>query len=159
MLLLTLFVMLVLANGMPVIAHWLLGDRWSHAIDGGRMWRDGRPLFGSSKTWRGLISGGIACTLFSMLAGLGLVFGLVFGLLALGGDLVSSFIKRRMGLASSAQALGLDQLPEAAIPLTYAALVLPFPWWQAVVLVLVFGVANVVCSPLLYRLGIRRHPH
>lgn len=159
MLSLTLFVMLVLANGMPVIAHWLLGDRWSRAIDGGRMWRDGRPLLGNSKTWRGLLSGGVACTLFSMLAGLGLVFGLVFGLLALGGDLISSFIKRRMGLASSAQALGLDQLPEAAIPLAYAALVLPLPWWQAVVLVLVFGVANVVCSPLLYRLGIRRHPH
>ncbi|MDC0663140.1 CDP-archaeol synthase [Marinobacter sp. SS21] len=159
MLSVTLFVMLVLANGMPVIAHRLLGTRWSAPIDGGRCWFDGRPLFGSSKTWRGLVSGGLACALGASLMGLGSSFGLVFGLLALAGDLLSSFVKRRMGLAASAQFRGLDQVPEAALPMVYGALVLPLPWLEAVLVVVVFGLANVVLSPLLYRLGIRRHPH
>ncbi len=159
MLSVTLFVLLVLANGMPVIAHRLLGTRWSAPIDGGHCWADGRPLLGSSKTWRGLVSGGLACTLGALLLGLGAGFGLVFGLLALGGDLLSSFVKRRMGLAASTQVRGLDQVPEAALPMIYAALVLPLPWFQAVVVVVVFGLANVAFSPLLYRLGIRRHPY
>ncbi|MDX1756799.1 MAG: CDP-archaeol synthase [Marinobacter sp.] len=159
MLLLTLFAMLVLANGVPVLAHRLLDGRWSAPLDGGRPWRDGQPLFGSSKTWRGLVTGSLACTLLAVLVGLGVGFGLVFGLLALGGDLLSSFIKRRMGLASSARALGLDQLPEAALPMVFAVLVLPVTWLQALLVVAVFSGANIVFSPWLYRLGIRRHPH
>ncbi|MBD3657957.1 MULTISPECIES: CDP-archaeol synthase [Marinobacter] len=159
MLAVVLFVMLVLANGAPVIAHLVLGERWSAPVDGGRRWRDGRPLLGYSKTWRGLVSGALACGAFSVWAGPGLWFGLAFGLLALAGDLLSSFIKRRLGLVSSARALGLDQLPEAALPMVWAGYVLAPGWGQVLAVVAVFVVANIVFSPLLYRLGIRRHPH
>ena len=51
LIILELFVMLVLANGTPVVAAGLLKNRWSAPVDGGRLLSDGRPVFGESKTW------------------------------------------------------------------------------------------------------------
>lgn len=154
-----LLVLLILANGSPVVAARLLHHRLSAPVDGGHRWRDGRPVFGPSKTWRGLVSGLLACMLAAPLFGLSLAFGAVYGALALGGDLLSSFIKRRMGLEASARATGLDQLPESVIPVAYAWLMLDLPAWQAVGVVLLFVAANMLTSPALYRLGIRKRPH
>lgn len=156
---LELFVMLVLANGAPVVAARLLKGRWAWPVDGGHVWRDGRPLLGRTKTWRGLVSGTLTCALFSFIFGLGLVFGLLFGLLGLAGDLASSFTKRRLGLESSARALGLDQIPEAALPMALAVAWLPLGWEAACLVVGLFTLANVAVSPILFRLGIRGQPH
>ncbi|SFM62904.1 CDP-archaeol synthase [Marinobacter zhejiangensis] len=154
-----LFIMLVLANGAPVIAHKLIPGFWPGPVDGGRLWGDGRPLFGASKTWRGIASGVASCALFSVLVGVGFWFGLVFGLLALGGDLLSSFIKRRRGIPPSGRAIGLDQIPEALLPMLLAVIWLKLSFGLALLVVVVFVAANIGFSPLLYRLGIRRHPH
>lgn len=154
-----LLVLLSLANGAPVLAHRLLRDRWSAPVDGGRLWRDGRPLLGRSKTWRGLVSGILSCALLAALLGYGLLFGALFGLLALLGDLLSSFTKRRLGLAPSARATGLDQIPEALLPMIMAMLWLGLSGWQVLLTTALFVVANIGFSPLLYRLGIRKHPH
>ncbi|HET8802376.1 MAG TPA: CDP-archaeol synthase [Marinobacter sp.] len=156
---LELFVMLVLANGTPVVAARILKRRWAAPLDGGRLWSDGRPVLGKSKTWRGLVSGALACAMFSLVTGLGFGFGLVFGVLGLLGDLFSSFVKRRLGLPSSARAVGLDQIPEAALPMIYAVIGLPVSGWIGLVVVTVFTAANILVSPFLYRWGIRRHPH
>jgi len=102
---LELYVMLVLANGAPVVAARILGEHWDQPVDGNRLWSDGRPVLGKSKTWRGLVSGCLACALFSLATGPGFLFGALFGFLGLSGDMISSFIKRRMGLQSSARAL------------------------------------------------------
>lgn len=159
MTLLILLCMLIAANGAPVLARRLLRGRWSGAIDRGRLWSDGRPVFGASKTWRGLIAGGAASALVSGLAGWGLWFGLMFGALALAGDLLSSFIKRRAGLLSSARATGLDQVPEALLPCLFAVWWLSVGWLTVVAATLLFMVADIVLSPLLHELGIRREPH
>ncbi|XKH01830.1 CDP-archaeol synthase [Marinobacter nauticus] len=156
---LELFVMLVLANGSPVVAARLFGRLGNWPVDAGRPWRDGRPLFGRSKTWRGLLAGILACSLFSVCIGLEWLFGALFGLLALMGDLLSSFVKRRLGLKSSARALGLDQVPESLLPMLLAWYVLPIPGWQALSVAALFALSNILVSPLLYRLGIRSHPH
>lgn len=154
-----LFVMLVLANGSPVIAARLLHGHGNRPIDGGRLWHDGRPLLGPSKTWRGLIVGTLSCLLFALVAGLDWLFGALFGLLALWGDMVSSFTKRRMGLAASARAPWLDQLPEAVLPMLLAWFWLGLPFVHAMVVAVVFSVSNMLLSPLFYRLGIRKQPH
>lgn len=151
--------MLVLANGIPVVAAGLLKNRWSAPVDGGRSWSDGRPVFGESKTWRGVVSGALSCALFAWLTGLGFVFGFLFGLLGLAGDMLSSFIKRRLGMASSARAVGLDQIPEALLPMLLAMWWLPVSLWVVVIVVVLFTLSNIYGSPLLYRLGIRRQPH
>jgi CDP-2,3-bis-(O-geranylgeranyl)-sn-glycerol synthase len=52
---LQLLVLLMLANGTPVIAKKLLGDRYSYPLDGNLTFADGRPLFGRSKTIRGIV--------------------------------------------------------------------------------------------------------
>ncbi|MFN2360545.1 MAG: CDP-archaeol synthase [Marinobacter sp.] len=156
---LELFVMLVLANGAPVVAALVFGQRWAAAVDGGRLWHDGRPLLGKSKTWRGVVSGTLACGLFAWITGIGLMFGLTFGLLGLAGDLISSFIKRRAGLASSARATGLDQVPEALLPMILAWYWLDLNGLVVTGVVVIFTLSNILLSPLLYRLGIRHQPH
>ena len=156
---LELFVMLVLANGAPVVAAGLLKGIWSAPVDGGRLWKDGRPILGKSKTWRGVVSGGLACGLFSLITGLGFIFGVVFGVFGLIGDMLSSFIKRRRDLASSARAVGLDQIPEALLPMLLAMWWLPVSGWVVIGVVVLFTLSNIFASPLLYRIGIRRQPH
>ncbi len=151
--------MLVAANGAPVLASVLMGGRCACPIDRGGLWFDKRPIFGASKTWRGLVAGCAASALVSSLAGWGLWFGLVFGALALAGDLLSSFIKRRAGIHSSARATGLDQIPEAVLPGLFAAWWLPVGWWTVIAVTLLFMIADVILSPLLHELGIRREPH
>ena len=154
-----LFVMLVLANGSPVAVARLFGRHGNQPVDAGRLWRDGLPIFGASKTWRGLLAGILACGLFALWVDLGWLFGALFGLLALSGDLFSSFVKRRLGLKASARVTWLDQLPESLAPMLLAWLWQPLLWWQALAVAVLFALSNMLVSPVLYRLGIRSHPH
>lgn len=156
---LTLFVMLILANGTPVVAAKVFRRRWSAPVDAGLHGFDGRPLLGESKTWRGVVTGALCCALFALATGYGFVFGLLFGLLALAGDLFSSFIKRRLGLTSSARMPWLDQVPEAAFPVLLAMGWGLIDAWAGLFIVVFFTLSNMWISPLLYRLGIRRQPH
>jgi hypothetical protein len=48
--------LLVLANGTLVVAKKILGNRLSYPLDGNVRFLDGRPLFGRSKTIRGVFS-------------------------------------------------------------------------------------------------------
>ena len=86
-------------------------------MDCGSRFLDGRPLLGPSKTWRGFLFSipiTIAC---AWVEGLDMTTGLVFSLGALLGDSLTSFIKRRLGLASGGHAPGLDQVFESLLPL------------------------------------------
>ncbi|HEX9773570.1 MAG TPA: CDP-archaeol synthase, partial [Steroidobacteraceae bacterium] len=84
---------------------------------GRRALPDGRPIFGSHKTWRGLIGGTLAGGATGALLSAGFATGAVFGLLALTGDLLSSFIKRRLARPSGRDTPLLDQLPETLLPM------------------------------------------
>jgi CDP-2,3-bis-(O-geranylgeranyl)-sn-glycerol synthase len=109
--------LLVIANGAPFVAHRLFGKFLDQPLDCNKLFRDGRPLLGPGKTIRGIFSAMIATTALAPLAGLGPAQGAAFGLLAMLGDLVSSFIKRRLDIATSHSAPLLDQLPETLLPL------------------------------------------
>src|SRR5258707_15129173 len=52
---LQLLILLTLANGTPVIAKKVFGDRLAWPLDGGLGFIDGRPLLGRSKTLRGIV--------------------------------------------------------------------------------------------------------
>jgi len=108
---------LIAANSAPVILSLILGKRYAAAIDGNRLMRDGRPVFGSHKTWRGVISGTLAAGLIAAFLPTGFILGMVFGALALAGDLGSSFFKRRLGRGSGQSFPLVDQLPEALLPM------------------------------------------
>lgn len=108
--------LLITANGIPVVTSVLLGDRWAWPLDGNIRFTDQRPLLGPSKTFRGLAVALIATTAVATLLGMTWSTGACFGLLAMLGDLCSSFIKRRLGFHSSESAPLLDQLPESLLP-------------------------------------------
>jgi len=112
----TLLLLLVTANGAPVAASYLLGKRWAWPLDGNSRFIDQRPLLGASKTLRGLAAAIVATTIVAALLGMTWFEGASFGLLAMLGDLCSSFIKRRLGLPSSQSVPLLDQLPESVLP-------------------------------------------
>jgi CDP-2,3-bis-(O-geranylgeranyl)-sn-glycerol synthase len=100
-----------------VLAALVFRHRASWPIDAGRVLRDGQRLLGSSKTWRGLLCSALAAAVTAIALGLDPALGVVFAALAMTGDLGTSFLKRRCRLPSGASVLGLDQLPEALLPL------------------------------------------
>ncbi len=98
-------------------------------MDFGRNFPDGRRILGKGKTWSGFIGGsllasvaGIIIYISNLLLGSPMVlYGsgfasafalvLVMGVSSLSGDAIGSFLKRRIGLESGANASLLDQLP------------------------------------------------
>ena len=150
---------LIAVNGAPVLAAYYLGSRANQPVDGGWRLLDGRPLFGDAKTWRGLTAALFTSCVLSLLLGYGFVFGLVFGLLVMAGDLSSSFIKRRRGLASSDQSRGFDQLPESFLPALYITYYLGIAWWWSLLWAAIFMLLEILISLPLYRLHIRNRPY
>jgi CDP-2,3-bis-(O-geranylgeranyl)-sn-glycerol synthase len=113
--------LLALANGAPWVAARLLGKRWAWPLDCGLMLRDGRRLLGSHKTWRGLLAGSALCAALAPALGLSWTVGASFAMLSLLADALTSAIKRRLSLVPGADVPGLDQLPEALLPLIVLA--------------------------------------
>ena len=159
MIALKLLVLLLLANGAPVVARALLGRRLQAPLDGGRRWSDGRPVLGPSKTLIGVIVSVSVTTLAAPLLGLPLLAGALIGAGSMLGDAGSSFVKRRLGLPSGARAIGLDQVPEALLAMLACRPLLDLDWTLVVLLPLAFTIADLAISRLLYHLGIDQHPH
>jgi hypothetical protein len=152
-------VLLAVANGTPVIVKRLFGARAEQAIDGGMRLADGRFLFGPSKTIRGLVSSVVATSLVARAVGLTLYIGAAVALAAMAGDLLSSFIKRRIGMEPSSKATGLDQIPEALLPCLLLSAVLSLTAGDIAVIVLLFWGGEVVFSWLLFRASVRDRPY
>jgi hypothetical protein len=153
-----LLFLIIAANGAPVLAHALLGNHGAARVDGGRVLADGAPLFGSSKTWRGLAAALFAGGLAAPLLGLSVGIGLAAAALAMLGDLLSSFIKRRLRRTPGSPAGALDQVPEALLPGLGLMWPLGLDALDLVLLVILFTLFSRLASPLLYRLRIRRRP-
>lgn len=154
-----LLLLIVFANGAPILARHLLGTRFDLPIDGGRTTTLGYPWLGPSKTFRGVIAAVITSSLIAYLLGFTWTFGMIIGSLVMLGDLLASFIKRRLGLPSSSQAPGLDQIPESLIPLFYSASIFNLGWQSILLTVVAFWVSEILLSRLLFKLGVRRHPY
>lgn len=154
-----LLLLLMVANGAPVIAWDVFKERFAMPVDKGIRLGDGSPLLGPAKTWRGIMAALIATPLVAWVIGLSWRTAIVIALMAMSGDLFSSFCKRRLGIASSEQALGLDQIPESLFPLLAVKKLCSLDWLSILVLTLTFLVMEITLSPTLYRLGIRKRPY
>lgn len=154
-----LLLLLLTANGAPILARLALDSRFSFPLDGGKKTSTGRPILGASKTYRGVLAAILSTAMIAPWLGFSWGFGATIGMLAMAGDLLASFTKRRLGLPSSSQAMGLDQIPESLIPLIYGKFILNLAWLSVLATVLAFWIGEILLSLLLFRLGIRRHPY
>ena len=152
-------VLIALANGTPVFAKKLLGPRWAWPLDGGLTMPDGQPLFGQSKTIRGIVLAIAVTALGAMLMGLDALTGALAGASAMAGDLLSSFTKRRLRLKPSSQALGIDQVPEALLPFLVCRNALSLSAIDIAIGVAVFFVSELLLSRLLYKVRLRDQPY
>jgi CDP-diglyceride synthetase len=159
MLIAKLLVLLTVANGTPVIAAKILGNNSALPLDGNVTLSDGRPLFGSSKTLRGVLLSILLTTACAPLIGLAWKVGSVVALTAMIGDLFSSFVKRRLGMDNSSQFTGLDQIPESLLPLLVCMFLLPLTALDVVIATVIFFVGALIVSRILFKLNIRERPY
>ena len=144
-----LVLLLVITNATPVILSLLAGRHWNRPLDGNRLFRDQRPLLGPSKTIRGVLGAILITALLAPLFSLTALQGAGFALLAMAGDLCSSFIKRRLGIASSRSAPFLDQLPETVLPLWAMQPALGADTYEMITAVALFIVLDLLLSRLI----------
>lgn len=156
-------------------------------MDFGRIWkRDGRRVLGPSKTWSGFLFAGFVAIpvglleawlillappnlqlvprlASTVLAAVPVVAILTFG--AMSGDALGSFIKRRLGRASGARTLLLDQMPFVLVPIALGLAFYPalfygvFASWEAVLWLLVYTLGlHAAFNWVGYKAGLKKVP-
>ncbi len=155
---LTILLLLGIANGAPIIAGKLFGNTFSLPLDAGYHFA-GKPLFGPSKTIRGILSALVLTVVVAAVVNVPLHVAVNIALLAMLGDLISSFIKRRLNRPSSSMFLGLDQIPESILPLLYYQYVYSLDWAQVFTVLFAFFILELLLSKILFVLKIRKQPY
>jgi CDP-2,3-bis-(O-geranylgeranyl)-sn-glycerol synthase len=140
------------ANAAPVI----FGGGAS--IDGGKTFRDGRPIFGPRKTFRGFFAGLTVGTLVGFIMG-NIALGFMLSLGALIGDLFESFLKRRMGRPPGASFPVADQLDFVAGALLFSLLVSKPPTLPvALTIIIITPPIHLSTNFFAYLLGMKKEP-
>lgn len=147
------FLLIVWANGVPVAARLVLGSHLRAALDGGRLFLDGRPWLGPSKTWRGLTASLGTTPLLALALGLPWEAGLMVAMGAMAGDLATSFLKRRLGRAPSESVAVLDQFMEAVLPLLVVKQALGLSGMEMLAVFLGFTLLDGILTPMAARLS------
>ena len=157
--LLQLLLLIIIANGAPILIRVLLDDGFNLAVDFGQKLPDKKPIFGPSKTWRGIFAALAATSATAWLLGYPAETGLVVAAYAVLGDLFSSFIKRRLSMPASSRAPLLDQVPESFLPAFMLKQTFNLDISAVMLLVLTFIILELLLSHILYKWGIREKPY
>jgi len=139
---------LLWVNGLPPLAAILLDRRFALPVDGNRLFFDGQPIFGRNKTIRGVIAGTTGGAILAPLLGVSWWIGMTAGLLAMIGDLLSSFLKRRVGADSGKSVPLLDQLFESLLPLIFLNRYLSFTLSRTIAILALFTLLVYLSSRL-----------
>src|SRR3954467_10680025 len=154
-----LLALMTLANGTPIVAKKIFGPRFSFPLDAGTIFLDGPPLFGPSKTIRGVLISVLITTVSAPLIGLDLTIGAIVAAAAMAGDLFSSFVKRRLNSPPSSQALGLDQVPQSLFPMLACRDALSLTIADIALGVAIFFIGAPLLSRFLFRARLRDEPY
>ncbi len=164
-----------IANGSPPVISKILKHNCK-PIDFGKNFIDGKRIFGDGKTIEGFIGGmlsgySLSLIIYSILISiipskyLNILTipdpkdVLVLSFLALCGDLLGAFIKRRLGLARGAPAPILDQLDFLVFPLLYMYYVLDVHDIYVYIIALLFTIfMHLFTNFVAYKLGIKNVP-
>ena len=151
--------LLNIANGTPILSRNFFKTYYAWPIDFGVVFFDKRPLFGHSKTWRGLFAAIFMTGILAMLLGMAIQTGVLFGIWVMLGDLSASFMIRRLGYIESSRSRMLDTLPESVLPVLILHEQLGLTLFTGILSIMLFVILGILLSPLLYRLHIRKRPY
>ncbi len=148
------------ANATPVVAGG------GTPLDRGRLFIDGRRIFGDGKTVRGFLAGLAAGVLVGLIEGIVvnslshyLLLGFLLALGALLGDLLGSFIKRRIGIGRGGAAPGLDQLGFVIVALLLVSPISLPSWGVVVTILIITPPLHLGTNFVGYKLGLKSRPH
>jgi CDP-2,3-bis-(O-geranylgeranyl)-sn-glycerol synthase len=169
-----------IANGFAVFGKFI---KSRHSMDGDHLLRDGQPVFGPGKTWEGFLIGFCSGVLIGFLQVITapylfaiivlylylppelvpvvFVTGILVVLVALGalvGDLIGSFIKRRLKIARGRPAPILDQLDFLVMAMLMGALITPIPLVLALFLLIVTPLIHLLANIIGYLLKLKQEP-
>lgn len=156
---LKLLALIGVANGASVFAKTVLGERLAVPLDASARLGDGQPLLGRSKSVRGIVVSLLATSVAAPLLGISWLSGAIIAAAAMGGDLFSSFLKRRLKLEPSSMALGIDQLPESILPALACRFFYALSTPDIAAIGLTFFVLELAFSRLLYLMRLRDTPY
>jgi hypothetical protein len=111
------------------------------------------------KPLRGILLSIPITTVSAPLVGVDPGVGTLAATAAIAGDLFSSFMKRRLNLPPSSQALGLDQVPESLFPLLAYRFSLSLTAADIALGIGIFFVGELVLSRVLYKAHLRDEPY
>lgn len=167
------------ANVAPIFSAATPGlKRWQTPMDGGFSFRNKR-LLGDNKTWRGFISGIVAATFTLWLQQLAfqqyewaqaisgnieynalptLLLGPLFGIGALGGDAVESFLKRQRGVDPGHSWFPFDQIDYVigGIIVTLPFIILSLR--QYLLMAAVWTLIHLLASYIGWKVGLKKKP-
>jgi uncharacterized protein len=156
---LKILAMLIVTNAAPLLSTGFCPKGNRRPLDSGRRLADGHPILGKNKTLCGLLSGIGAAGALSLLIGLPLSMCMLIAGTSLLGDLLTSFIKRRLGLAEGQTAHLLDHLLEGALPLLLCKGLFSISWSLSLVLLMLFigcGLVGSMVVNLIFKSPARR---
>ncbi len=155
------------ANAVPVI----FGG--GYPMDAGKLFWDGKPICGSNKTVRGFFAGLLVGTFAgfvlsrlyqldefpqNFLFRYNILLGFMLSLGALTGDLLHSFIKRRLDISPGSPFPVADQLDFTLGALLFSILVYPPPWHIAAIILIVTPPIHLLTNFLAYLIGVKKTP-
>jgi CDP-2,3-bis-(O-geranylgeranyl)-sn-glycerol synthase len=145
------------ANAIPVLAGG--GPR----MDFGRTLRDGRPIFGRNKTFRGFFAGLAIGTVAGLAESYVFKYAFTFGFLvslgALMGDLAGAFIKRRLNIAPGGLLPVVDQVDFIIGAILFSLLVpMARSWALYIVVLLITPPIHLLTNYGAYRLKLKNNP-
>lgn len=162
----------IFANMMPVFMK-RCGNIFAYPVDFNLKWREGEPLLGSHKTWRGLISGtlvaiGVVAVQKALVDQEGFenisifpykeysvwLVGFLIGFGVLFGDMLKSFFKRRLKIKPGEKFIPWDQTDAVLGALLFISLIWTPSWILVFTLVVLSFLLHIAIRHLGYYLKI-----
>ena len=148
------------ANAAPVIAG---GGK---PMDFGKNFIDGKPIFGTNKTFRGfffgwavgIIVGFVESLVFNYPFPFNILFSILIPLGALCGDLAGAFLKRRIGIAPGGLLPIVDQVDFVVGAILFSLPFAMISWEVAVTAMIITPPIHLLTNFLAYKLKLKKNP-
>jgi len=141
-----------IANASPVIF-----IKNGHPIDFNRKFIDNKPLFGRGKTIEGFIIGILSGTIVGILQNR-ILAALMLSIGAMCGDLIGSFIKRRLDIGRGGPAPILDQTSFLFGAIILSSLIEKFTLFEIIILVVITIPLHFITNVIAFLLKIKKVP-